>query len=73
MPLTPTNADAFATAYCTAQGITDTTAVARWKDFAEKLYVHLLSDATVTVGIPVTTVGGPATQTGATTAPGTLT
>jgi hypothetical protein len=73
MPLTSGQAATRADAFCTDQGITDSAAKAHWEALFKAIYAALLSDATVTVGIPVATTGSPSAQTGATTAPGTLT
>lgn len=73
MPLTPTQAATRADAFCSDQGISDSAAKAHWEALFKAVYAALLADATVTTGIPVATTGTAAAQTGATTAPGTLT
>lgn len=68
MSLNNGTADAVATAFCSAEGITDPAAVAKWKSFCQKMYAGLKTDIVATIPInTVVTVGGPATQTGPTT------
>lgn len=65
MALTNATADSLATAFCTAEGITDPAAIAHWKSLARLIYSHLLADITVSVpAASIVTSGGPATQTG---------
>jgi hypothetical protein len=65
MPLTSGQADTRATAFCSAQGITDTAAVNHWKALFEAVYAGVLADLTVAVpAASIVTTGGPATQTG---------
>lgn len=77
MALNNTNADAVATAFCSANSITDATAIAKWKSLVRLLYSgssgSLVSAIGVTLPIStVVTVGSATTQTGPT-APVTLT
>jgi hypothetical protein len=44
-----------------------------WTDFADAVITHIQTMGQVSPGIPVSTAGGPAAQTGATTGPGTIT
>jgi len=65
MPLTPTQADALATAICSALGVTDTASKAKWQNIAELFYSHLVADITVTIAaLSIVTTGSAATQTG---------
>ncbi len=68
MPLTPTTADAVATAIAAALGVTDTISINKYKQVYEILYAALLVDITATLSAnTVITVGSAATQTGPTT------
>lgn len=69
MALTTANADAVATAFCAANGITDASAIAKWKSYTEQLYatssgalVHAIG-VTLPAGAVITT-GSATTQTG---------
>lgn len=65
MPLTSAQADTRATAFCTAQGITDLAAIAHWKALFEAVYAGILADATVAVpAASIVTTGSATTQTG---------
>lgn len=69
MALTTGNADAVATGFCAANGITDTAAIAKWKSFCEQLYVTsggaLVTAIDVTLpATSVTTNGSPTSQVG---------
>lgn len=70
MALNTGNADAVATAFCTANSITDPTAVGLWKSFCRNLYVSAGASSLVTaiqVTVPpaaITTVGSATTQVG---------
>lgn len=69
MALTTGNADAVATAFCAANGISDPTAIGLWKSFCEQLYVsssgalvHAIS--AVVPASSIVTTGSATTQTG---------
>lgn len=63
--LNDANAVIFADAFCTAEGITDPVAKAKWESFAKLLYSHLKTDVSIVIpAASIVTVGGPTTQTG---------
>jgi hypothetical protein len=69
MALNNSNADTVATAYCSANGITDPAAIQKWKNFCRMLYLgssgSLLTAITATVpAMSIVTSGSAATQTG---------
>lgn len=65
MALNNGTADALATAFCAAQGITATNAIAAWKVFCETLYAHLKTDIDITIPMnSITTAGSATTQVG---------
>lgn len=71
MALDATNADAVATAFCAANGITDAAAIAKWKSLMEYIYFSSSGSLVhaITATLPtnsVVTVGSPSTQTGPT-------
>ena len=63
--LNPVNADALATAICSALSITDAAAKLKWKSIAETLYTHLKTDILITIPTgAIVTAGSAVTQTG---------
>lgn len=65
MPLNAAAADAAAQAFCTANGITDAAAVAKWKSYTEKIYSSIAANIDVVLNTgTVVTVGSATTQTG---------
>jgi hypothetical protein len=65
MALNNGTADAMATAFCAAQGITAPNAIAAWKLFAETLYTHLKADIDIIIAATsITTNGSATTQVG---------
>lgn len=72
MALNNARADLVANAIASALGVVDPASIAKYKQVYEILYAALKVDVVVAMGIPVSTTGTAAAQTGATTAPGTV-
>ena len=65
MPLNNAAADAAANAYCSANGITDNAAKAKWQSLMRQIATMITGNAQVTLGAgTVVTTGSAATQTG---------
>ena len=69
MALTNSNADNVATAYCSANGITDPDAIQKWKNFCRMLYLgssgSLLTAITATIpAMSIATSGSATNQAG---------